>query len=246
MHAQADITGVTAYERNSPRRPQSAKEQESRALHKQSEQRRRDESKLLLDELKSLVPQPGHENIKSKTNVGDIAKNELVNNSIAYILALRDKLAATHGEKSHFAEGLSEFVAELQGMQESADSAELDPGALLNWTLGRLHQLLVRLTVEDPGPFDRQTPLQLPELQSFSTASNSSTGPPTPNTEAAEFELPPNLRKFVESHPTAEQACLGGPQGVLARWEALVMARAGKPSVERRDLDQHASKRTRT
>ena len=178
-------------------------------------------------ELKCAVPQPGHENIKSKTNVGDIAKNEVVNNTLAYIRALLDVLVASHGERMTLVDGIVELLKESELRRE--ESGERDDGKmnLTEWINGRHPSLLSLLPKSTVKKHDMTFHLQ--ELQSFGPPNAQTPGLATPRTEATEFEFPPNLKNFLEAHTPKERAVLGGQNGVLTHWEDICKARESSP-----------------
>ena len=194
-----------------------------REAHKHSEQRRRDQNKALMHELKCAVPQPGHENIKSKTNVGDIAKNEVVNNTLAYIRALLDALVASHREKMRLIDGIVELMKESEHRREESGGRDDGKMNLTEWIVGR-HPSLLSLLPESALQ-THNIAFQLQKLQSFGPPDAQSPGPATPTTEATEFEFPPNLKRFLEAHTCAERAVLDGQNGVLTRWENIWRAR---------------------
>ena len=178
-------------------------------------------------ELKCAVPQPGHEKIKSKTNVGDIAKNEVVNNTLAYIRALLDVLVASHGERTTLVDAIVELLKESELRRE--ESGERDDGKmnLTEWINGRHPSLLSLLPKSTVKKHDMKFHLQ--ELQSFGPPNAQFSGLAIPRTEATEFEFPPNLKNFLEAHNPEERAVLGGQNGVLTHWEDICKARESSP-----------------
>ena len=216
-------THPSNYQSASPRKPSTSKEHQMREAHKCSEQRRRDQHKALMHELKCAVPQPGHENIKSKTNVGDIAKNEVVNNTLAYIRALLDALVATHEEKMRLTDGIMDLLEELEHRGDQSRGRDDGKMDLTEWIVGR-HSSLLSLLPESAIRAHRLTS-QLPEIQSASPPNAVSSSPPAPRTESRDIELPSNLRNFLEAHTRRECDVLGGRNGVLARWEDICRVR---------------------